>query len=194
MTFFIDLINIKEERRVKMKTKQKVDITAAILFLLNGVVLLLCPICKITNLNHLFIMTMSVYTIVNLGKFILTRETKDFEGILLSLASLIIGSVAFFYNTNQNPTHLAILLFVWIILVSLVKLKKADYYNDRKSKLWILEICFLIIFILIGILTAMNLNYTDEIKILLLGFFFFTHGILELIDPIIIYLTKERIK
>ena len=42
-----------------------------------------------------------------------------------------------------------------------------------------------------GILTAINLNYNSDIQILMLGYFFFTNGILEFIDPIIITLTKE---
>jgi len=177
-----------------MKTKQKVDITAAILFLLWGLVLLLCPLLKYTNLNGLFIGTMIFYTLVNLGKFFLTKEFHDYEGILSGLASFGLAITAIFCKVSVSTENLAILLFIWVILESLIKLKKADYYNDRKSKLWILEISFLVIFILMGILTSINLNYGVEIQILMLGYFFFTHGILEFIDPIIIYLTKERIK
>lgn len=177
-----------------MKEKQKVDIVSSILFLLIGAFLLLCPLIGFNNIQVLFITIMISYTIINFGKFLLTKEYHDYESILSSISSLLIGSIAFFYQTNENPANLALLLFGWIILESLIKLKKADYYNDRKSKLWILEICFLIIFILIGILTSINLNHSNDTKILLLGYFFFIHGILEFIDPIIIYLTKEKIK
>ena len=176
-----------------MKTKQKVDIGASIIFILIGSFLLLCPIMHFTEIDILFVATMLFYTIVSLGKFLLTKESHDYEGILTSLSSLLIGSLALFFNSNDT-LNLALLFFGWVMLESFIKLKKADYYNDRKSKLWILEISFLAIFILLGILTSINLNYENDTKVLLLGYFFFTHGILELIDPIIIYLTKEKIK
>lgn len=177
-----------------MKSKQKVDIASSIIFILMGCFLLLCPIIQFTNLNVLFIIAMGCYAITSLGKFLLTKEYHDYEGLLSSLSSLLIGSIALFYHVNENPASLALLLFGWVILESFIKLKKADYYHDRKSKLWILEISFLILFIIMGILTSINLNYENEIRVLLLGYFFFTHGILEFIDPIIIYLTKEKIK
>lgn len=176
-----------------MKIKQKVEIGAAIIFILVGCFWLLCPIIHVTDINILFIATMLGYTIVSLGKFLLTKESRDYEGLLTSVSSLSIGTLAFFFKSNDT-LNLALLFFGWVMLEAFIKLKKADYYNDRKSKLWILEISFLIIFILIGILTSINLNYETDTKVLLLGYFFFTHGILELIDPIIIYLTKEKIR
>lgn len=175
-----------------MKNKYKVDMIVSMLYLFLGSLLLLCPLLKFTNINTAFMTIMFIYSIINSGTFILTRESNDYEGILSSLASLIIGSVAFIIHVEDSSLNLALLFFSWIILESLIKLKKADYYHDRKSKLWILEISFLIIFILIGILTAINLNYQSEVQILILGFFFFIHGILEFIDPILIYLTKEN--
>lgn len=177
-----------------MQIKQKVDIASSIILMLYGCFLLLCPLLKFNDLNILFIITMAIYVFINLGKYILTRESHDYEGLLSCISSLIIGSIAIFFQASESSMHLAILLFSWVILESFIKLKKADYYHDRKSKLWILEISFLIIFILMGILTSINLNYEIDTKILLLGYFFFTHGILEFIDPIIIYLTKEKIK
>lgn len=177
-----------------MKPKQKVDIASSIIFILMGSFLLLCPLIQFTNLNVLFIIAMSCYAITSFGKFLLTKEYRDYEGLLSALSSLLIGSTALFYHINDNPANLALLLFGWIILESFIKLKKADYYHDRKSNLWILEISFLVLFILMGILTSINLDYENDTKVLLLGYFFFTHGILEFIDPIIIYLTKEKIK
>lgn len=163
----------------------------SILFLFVGVFLLLCSIMKVTDINLLFLITMASYMMINFGKFLLTKENKDYEGLLSAIASLMVGSMVFLKKDLDNPSTLAFLLFTWIILQSLIKLKKADYYHDRESKYWILEISLLVIFILIGILTSINLNYNVEIKILVLGYFFFIHGILELIDPVMIYLTKE---
>lgn len=177
-----------------MNPKQKVDICASILFLFVGIFLLLCPLVQVINIKTLFILTMVCYIIINFGKFLLTKENHDYEGLLSSIASLMVCSLAFLKKELDNPSTLAFLLFTWVILQSLIKLKKADYYHDRKSKYWVLEISLLIIFIITGILTSLNLNYSVEVKILVMGYFFFIHGILEFIDPVMIYLTKEKIK
>lgn len=175
-----------------MRNKQKVDITASLLCIFLGSLLLLCPLMNYKDINTTFMTAIFVYSIIYSGKFILTKDSNDFEGILTSLASLFIGSLAFIIRVGDSTLNLAILFFVWIIMQSLIKLKKADYYNDRNNKLWILEISFLAIFILMGILTAINLNYNSDIQILMLGFFFFTNGILEFVDPIILSLAKEN--
>lgn len=175
-----------------MKNKQKVDIVASLLCILLGSLLLLCPLMNYNDINTLFMTTMFGYSIIHSSKFILTRESDDYEGVLVSLASLFVGSIAFIIRVGDSTLNLAVLFFIWVILESLIKLKKADYYNDRNSKLWVLETSMLVIFILMGILTAINLNYESDIQILVLGFFFFTHGVLEFIDPMIISLTKEN--
>ncbi len=142
----------------------------------------------------IFTTIMFAYGIINLAKFLLTKEYHDYEGIFSAIASFIIAIASIFYPPQDSKLQLTILFFIWIIMTSLIKLKKADYYNDRKSKLWVLEISLLIIFILSGILTTINFDYETSIQILMIGNFFFIHGILEFIDPIIIFLTKERIK
>ncbi len=177
-----------------MNTKQKVDATSAILFLICGCFLLLCPLFQINNINILFIMTMGFYTLINFGKFLLTKEQNKYEGLFSSGAAFIVGIIAVFFQINESVLNLTILLFIWITLESLIKLKRADYYHDRKSKLWILEIIYLILFILFGVLTGVNLNQPIDIQILLLGYFFFFHGILEFTNPMITYFTKERVK
>ena len=40
----------------------------------------------------------------------------------------------------------------------------------------------------LGLLTSINLYYETSVQVVVLGFFFYTHGILELIDPLVKYL------
>ena len=74
--------------------------------------------------------------------------------------------------------------------MSLIKLKKSDYYHDRQKRIFILRIITLVLFILIGLLTVINLYYDAKIQVLVLGYFYFIHGILELVDPITNYLIR----
>lgn len=76
--------------------------------------------------------------------------------------------------------------------MSLIKLKKIDYYHDRQKKIWFLRMITLMLFILSGLLSVINLYYEKEVQILITGFFFFIHGILELVDPITNYLLDKK--
>ena len=51
---------------------------------------------------------------------------------------------------------------------------------------------YLILFILTGILATLNLYYTNDIQVLVLGFFFLINGILELMDPIAAFLMEKK--
>ena len=175
-----------------MKKKQIVDLIIALILILSGSILLIFPIMKIINVKLIFIIILLLYGILNLIQFLLTKESKDYEGLLTCIASLITAIVAYFLDINKVSWYLALTLFIWIILMSLIKLKKADYYNDRKKNIWILKIITLILFILTGLLTTVNLYYTKDIQVLVLGYFFLIHGILELVDPITIFLIEKE--
>ena len=171
-----------------MNKKQIVDLITAVFLIICGSVLLLFPLFHFVKVKNIFLGVLIVYAVLNLIKFLLTRRSKDYEGLLTCLASIVVLVVALKLNISEVPWYLALSLLIWIILLSLIKLKKGDYYNDRKNNMWIFEIICLVLFILTGLLTTMNLYYENDIQVLMLGYFFLIHGILELFDPLIISL------
>lgn len=175
-----------------MKRKQLVDLIIAIFLILTGCSLLVFPLVNFLNVKNIFLGVLIIYAILNFIKFLLTFKSKDYEGLLTFLASVVTMIVALKVDISLKPWNLAITLFVWIVMMSLIKLKKSDYYNDRNSKMWIIKIANLILFIVAGILATINLYYTVDIQILVLGFFFFINGILELVDPLANYILDEK--
>lgn len=171
-----------------MKKKQIVDLVTSVFLIVCGSILLLFPLFHFVKVKSIFIGVLVVYAILNMIKYILTSKSKDYEGLFTCLASIIVLVVAIYLDINKVPWYLALCLLIWIILLSLIKLKKGDYYNDRKNNMWILEIICLVLFILAGLLTTMNLYYENDIQVLILGYFFLIHGILELFDPLVISL------
>lgn len=171
-----------------MNKKQIVDLIISVFLIICGTVILLFPLFHFVKVKNIFLGVLAIYAILNIIKFVLTRTSKDYEGLLTSLASLIVLVIAIKLNISEVPWYLALCLLIWIILLSLIKLKKGDYYNDRKNKMWIFEVISLVLFILSGLLTTMNLYYENDIQVLMLGYFFLIHGILELFDPLIISL------
>ena len=108
------------------------------------------------------------------------------------IASIITLIILGLVNVEKNPLNLALTLFVWITIMSLIKLKKCDYYHDRHKEIYILKIITLVLFILSGLLCTINLYYEKSVQILVLGFFYFINGILEAIDPITYYLIEKQ--
>ena len=175
-----------------MNSKQKVELIIATFLIICGSILLIFPLFHFVEVKIIFITVMGVYALLNLIKFILIRKTKDYEGLFTMLASLIVLGISLFLDIAKVPWYLALTLFIWITLMSVIKLKKADYYNDRKNGMWILEIVCLILFILSGLLTTINLYYENDIQVLVLGYFYLIHGILEIIDPLTTYLIGSK--
>ncbi len=164
--------------------KENIDFTVGIFLIIIGSMLMLIPRLTDISIKTALTTVFSIYTIINFFKYALTFKSKDYEGIQVALASLITGFLAFYFDINQSPKYLALTLFIWIILLALIKLKKADYYHDRSNKLWIFKIFSLIFFILTGILTSINLYYNNDVQTLILGYFFLTNGLLETIEPL----------
>ena len=170
-----------------MKTKQKVDTVINSFLIAIGLITIVLGILKYSNVKAVFISVMFLYAIFNLLQFLLTKESKDYEGLYTCLASLTVGVVDIFFSFDGQNV-LAISLMSWVTMMSVIKFIKTDYYNDRKDKMWKLRIVLLGLFMLIGIVTSMCFNYDENIKVLVLGYFFLLHGTLELIDPITKYL------
>ena len=175
-----------------MKKKQKVDLVIALFLILMGSVLLVLPLFSFMKIKLVFNTVLILYALLNIIQFAITKEDKDYEGLFTFGASIITLLVAYKLDITARPWNLAVSLFIWVILMALIKLKKSDYYNDRKDKVWILRIVTLLLFILVGLLSIVNLYYTADIQILVLGFFFLIHGILELVDPISNYLIYSK--
>ena len=175
-----------------MNKKQKVELIISAFLIICGSLVLIFPLFQFVKVKLIFISVLAVYGALNLIKFLLVRESKDYEGLFTSIASIVALIIVCFLDVDNVPWYLALSLFVWIIFMSLIKLKKADYYNDRKNKVWILEVVTLILFVLSGLLTTINLYYENDIQVLVLGYFYFIHGILELVDPLTICLTGKK--
>ena len=167
-----------------MKKKQKVDLIVALLLVVFAIIVLLLPLLEFYNIKMIVILTFAYYGIVNLIRFIILKDTKDYEGLHYTLTSL--GMLVVFLSIkNPSPRNLALVLFGWIALNSLAKLKKADYYNDRRDRMYKYGLLDLLIFLITGIITCVNLAYPADVQTLIIGFFLLISGILEVFDPIL---------
>lgn len=167
-----------------MKKKQKVDLYVALALMLYAILVLLFPIFNITSIKLIVILTFSYYAVINFARFLFLIKTKDFEGLHYAITSIAM-LIVFLIVKSPSPRNLALILFGWIALNSLAKLKKADYYNDRRDRMYKFGLLDLCIFLITGIITCINLAYPAEVQVLMIGFFLLVNGILEVFDPIV---------
>ena len=82
--------------------KIKVDFITGILLFLVSVIALLFPIFKITNITFLLKYLFLAYAIINLGRFIINRKTKDYEGLYTSIVSILLFICLFFIRMGKD--------------------------------------------------------------------------------------------
>lgn len=173
-----------------MPKKSKIDAIIAILLIAIGIILQVLPLFKLSNIKVICIVIFSLYSLVYLFRFILTKESKDYEGLHVFVASIIAVILSLILDVQSSAQKLYIILIVWIILMALIKLKKMDYFHDRQDVMWKVQGINLSLFIITGLLTCLNLIYSNTIQTIVIGFFMLIHGILELIIPVIKTLLK----
>ena len=173
-----------------MKKKQKVDVMVGFTYILVGTLYLLFPMYHINNIKILNIIIFSIIAIVSLIQFILNINSKDYTGLYSFLACIVFVICMFVMNVNK-PRLLSLAILIWIMLMSLIKLKRSDYYHDKRDRMWKLNVLMLCIFILSGILTSINLFYDRDVQVIVIGFFLFINGILETMDPVVKYLVSR---
>lgn len=173
-----------------MKKKELVDLlTGLSLMLLAGVILLL-PSFKVNDLNFILKTIFGFYALIKLTQFILIFKEKDFESLFTSIIS--IAAFVSLFLIEFTTKNMVLVLLIWIGLMCLIKLKKADFYHDRKNKMWILRLFILFVFLTSGLLTGLNLYYEASVQTIIVGFFFFLNGVLDAIDPIAMVLMENK--
>lgn len=173
-----------------MKLKQKIDIIISLLIILFGLIILILPIFDFTNTKFLSIIIYSIYTILGGIKFLFEEKTKDYDGIYLAISSVIPLIITIIFKP-ETSRQISLILSLWIILVSISKLKKIDYYHDRRDRMWKVRTFILGLFILTGLISSVNLAFSNPTQIIAFGYLTFIHGILELFDPILKYLLNN---
>lgn len=175
-----------------MEKRTLVEFIVALVLILFGITMTILPIINYTNIKVVFIGIIALYGVIHLIKNLIIVDYKEWSGFETALSSMVILVIMFFKDIKDNPWNLTLLLLIWIILMSLTKLKESDYYHDRKNKLWKLNLFNLLLFIITGLLTAVNLYNTSSNQIVVLGFFFTINGILELMDPLVAYIINNK--
>lgn len=73
-----------------MKKKQKIDLTIALISILIGIIIIVLPLVEIKSIKWISLSIFVSYTILSCIQFVLTMDSKDYEGLHSALASFAI--------------------------------------------------------------------------------------------------------
>ena len=177
---------------MKKKDKMKVNIICSGLILLLGIFLFSATFLENMKPNLLLYVLFSVYAGIKMIEFILTKEKDDRESLYTSIACILVAVSGYKFGTYDTPKVLGITLFSWVGIMAIIKLIKLDYYHDRNDGMFYVNLMTFSLFILLGLLTSINLYYDQSVQLLLLAFFFVVNGILSLAETGINYLVKRN--
>ena len=155
-----------------------------------AVIIILLPTFKITNIKIVLLTIFGFYAIFKIVSFILTYKEKDYESLFTSIVSL--GGFLGVNFIQLNAKYISLIVLVWMGLMCLIKLKKADFYHDRYNKMWMLRLFILFVFLSTGLITGLNLMYESSVQVIIIGYFFLINSILDAIDPITNYLMRGK--
>ena len=115
-----------------MNKKELVDLITGISLMLIAGVILLLPTFKVNDLGFILKTVFGFYALIKLTQFILILKEKDFESLFTFLISL--GAFISLFLINLTTKNMVLILMIWMGLMCLIKLKKADFYHDKKIK------------------------------------------------------------
>ncbi len=173
------------------KNQDFVSMMKGIIFLFYGVILFFN---FIPNLKWSIILFFLLFMSLHFMTFFFSKKENEYSNLFLGIIGVFFTLISFFGDFTKNPQIFSIVFLSFALLVSFVKLKKADYFHDRKNKLWLIEMACLILFLISEILFCLQLHHQEEIILIFFGYNVFTISAFELLESLLILTTKGKLK
>lgn len=178
-----------------MKKKDVVNLVVSGVLILTGVLMLIVPFLGYMAPTTMLYVMFSCYALIKIVEIILTPKTDDNEDLFTAIACALAAISGFKFGSLEPTMVLSITLASWVGIMSIIKLIKLDYYHDRENGMLYVNLVTFSLFLLLGLLTSINLYFNETVQILMLGFFFTINGLLNLAeDGIRILVNKNSIK
>ncbi len=183
-------------KRKEVKLRDKTNIIISFILTLMGMLMLGVSFLEFMAPNTLLYVVFSIYALIKIIEVIIVKvKDNDYEDISTAIACALAAISGFKYINYDPPMVLSITLASWVGIMSIIKLIKLDYYHDRENGMFYVNLVTFSMFLLLGLLTSINLYFNETVQILMLGFFFVINGLLNLAeDAIRILVSRNSIK
>ena len=167
-----------------MKREKWVDIVISVILIIIGTILILRPV---NTLNFISIVLGAIVTIFGIYKIIKYFNDKEEFGeniynnnLVIGIMIIIFGLILFMY-TSIIESLLRILMGLWIVYNSLIKLIEARIFKDINNKMWLFFIISSIAAILVGLYIILHSGAIIQI----VGSLVIIYAILDIVETII---------
>ena len=184
------------KRRKEIKLRDKTNLIVSGILLLMGLLMLILPFLGFMQPNILLYVVFSIYALIKIIEVVITKNYGgDNEDIYTAIACSLAAISGFKYINYDPPMVLSITLASWVGIMSIIKLIKLDYYHDKENGMLYVNLVTFSMFLLLGLLTSINLYFNETVQVLMLVFFFVINGLLNLAeDGIRILVSRNSIK
>lgn len=170
------------KRKKERAKKNKVNLICSAILLFVGLAMFILPWIDILNPVKILYVVFSIYALVKLVEYFLTRNGSDLENLYTAIVSAL-AAISGFRFINYEPTMvLSMTLASWVAVMAIIKLIKLDYYHDRENGMLYVNLITFSLFILLGLLTSINLYFNQTVQYVMLAFFFVVNGLLMLAE------------
>ena len=177
----------------KLERTDKINlIISGVILFLGLMLIILSPATDYAPITMLYL-TFMVYSLIKILEYFLTKPKDDYEELYTTIVCAIAAFSGFKYIDYNPPMVLSLTLAVWVCAMAIIKLIKIDYLHDRNDKMMYINLGTFFLFLLLGLLTSINLYFSETVQFLMLGFFFICVGILDLTEDVIRILTDKNI-
>lgn len=170
------------KKNKEQKIKDIINLSVSGVLILLGILLLIYPWFGLTEPSKLLYLLFSVYGGIKIIEYILTRVPGDKEDLYTAVACILAAISGFKFGDYSSPMVLSITLMSWVAIMAIIKLIKLDFYHDRENGMLYVNLITFSLFLLLGILTSVNLYFNITVQTLMLGFFFIVNGLLNLAE------------
>lgn len=177
----------------KLNHNDKINIIVSTTIIVMGILLLILSSATNARPITMLYIVFTIYSVIKIEEYIITKPKEDYEELYTAIVCALAALSGFKFNTYNPQIVLALTLLTWVSAMCIIKLIKIDYYHDRKNKMMYINLGTFFLFLLLGLLTSINLYFSEQVQSLMLGFYFIIIGLLDIAEDLIKILSTKNI-
>lgn len=168
-----------------IKKYEKSSIISSILMIIMAVLLMVKPTTMLNTIINIFGGIILVQGIISIILYFFTdKETRVFSNALLEGIICVIASILILKNKEFMISILPIIVGVWIIIKSIIKLQLSFNMKAINEKSWAFLLISSIITLILGIIAVINPFEIMVTVTILAGGMLLGTGIIDLVESI----------
>lgn len=156
-----------------------------------GMLLMSYPALGMIKPVYFVSMTFYAVSFFTILAYFIKRNKNNYELLLISLNNILIATFMFVFQSEISNIVLGTSMIVYTLFNISIKGLYSYRYKSENNYMWSTKLIELVLLVLIGLLTAINLYSEMSVITLMFGYYFITYGIINLMEPVYCYLIES---